>query len=107
VSADESPIGFAPKAGAAGVDPKEKPPLGAAPEPAAGVKAGVLPKLKAGAGAAADSVLGAGVAPKLNAGVVETESPVGALGAGKDDGTSTEEAKDGGAVVASVDVAPN
>jgi hypothetical protein len=68
----------------------------------------VLPKLKAGAGAAADtSVLGAGVAPKLNGGVVETGASVAALGAGKDDGASTEAPKDGGAVVASVALAPN
>jgi hypothetical protein len=65
----------------------------------------VLPKVKAGAGAErllAASVLVVGAAPKLNAGLVETESSVGALGAGKDD-----EAKLGGAAFASVDLAPN
>jgi hypothetical protein len=78
VSADESPIAFAPIAGTAGVVQNE-----AALESTAGVKAGVRPKLKPGAGAAADPVLDVGVAPKLNAGLVEIESSVIALGAGK------------------------
>jgi hypothetical protein len=109
VSADEPPIALAPKEElpTAGVEANEKLPLGAALESTAGVdKAGVLPKLKAGAGAErllAGSVLVVGAAPKVNAGLAETESSVVALGAGKAD----DEAKAGGAVFCSVDLAPN
>jgi hypothetical protein len=55
----------------------------------------------------ADSILVVRVALKRNAGLVEIQSSVATLGASKDDGTSTEQLKDGGEVFASVDLAPN
>jgi hypothetical protein len=55
----------------------------------------------------ADSVHVVGVAPKVNAGLVEIKSPIAALRAGENDGTSTKETKDGGAVFVSINLAPN
>jgi hypothetical protein len=55
----------------------------------------------------AESVLVVGVALKASAGLVEIKSSVAALGASKDDGNSTEQLKDRGAVFAFIDLAPN